>query len=188
MKFDPIKQKGLVMTALEEDGHKITSLDIDTLVPGMYGQVTFRKDGDSYLLDIPKNMTGERFRFWKKTAAGLFLKDYRQFKRDAPHGEWLLVSGKKYQSIVRLIDESEIGDFTAYKMLHGKIKDKYYMHLKTVNSDKNINWNTGYIKQIDDELGEFEEAQLEAALLEESLTVDGEKTKQKAPRPGSLFK
>ena len=66
------------------------------------------------------------------------------------------------------------------------------MHLKTVATDKNINWDSGYIKQSENELNEFEEAELEKALAEEALSASPEgeqkKPKKETPRPGSLFK
>jgi hypothetical protein len=189
MKFNPIKQKGLVKTALEEADHKISTMELVELIPGIYGTVTFRTDSDLYVLHIPENMDGSRFKFWRKTAAGLFLRSLKQLRKGNPSGEWLLIESKSYKSVVRLIESEELDEYKALRLVHGKIKDKYYMHLKTVRSSENINWDIGYIEQDDDELSDYDQAELEKALLEEASNPEGtKKTKNTAPKPGPLFK
>ena len=51
------------------------------------------------------------------------------------------------QSVIRLIDKEEVIHFNALGLLNGKIKDSYYMHLKTVGIDQNIRGNERYIDE-----------------------------------------
>ena len=88
----------------------------------------------------------------------------------------MLVEGKDRKTVVRLIEDEEMELFQGLKLVHGKIKDKHYMHLKTVDSDKNVNWNTGYIDNNKKELNEFEEASQDAS---------PENEVQKDQRPGT---
>jgi len=180
------------MTALQENGHKVSPINIKELLPGIYNEVIVRLQNDKHLLNLPENMDSDRFKFWKKTAAGLFSRDALRFTREKPSGEWLLIEGKNYKTVVRLLDADEHEEFTALKLVHGKIKDKYYMHLKTVVNGNNINWNTGYIiNKTENELNEFEEAELEKAKAEEALNAtvgEQNKPKKSTPKAGSLFK
>ena len=185
MKIYPLKQ-GLKETALQEDGHKVTPISIESLAPGKYRNVTVKLVEGRHLLQIPSNMDGSRFKLWKRTDAGIFSRDLLRFTKGKASGEWLLIQGKKYTSVVRLIDDSENTDFDGLMLLHGKIKDAYYMHLKTVLSTQNINWAAGYINQSENEPNDPKQQ----SQLTEAGNPEGEQNKPNklTPMPGPLFK
>lgn len=182
MKLHPIKQPGMTSTAFEEEGHKITSIDPMDLTPGLYRGVVIKMLENEHILDIPEYMDAVKFRFWKKSPAGILSRDLIRKSRNKEVGEWFLVESENFNTIIRTIKDEELAEFDALKIVHGKLKDSYYMHLKTVPGTKNVNWYSGYINQT--KTTEFDDDE-----MSESLDESEKGTKHKdTPRAGSLFK
>ena len=53
------------------------------------------------------------------------------------------------KTVIRLVTEDEVMLFNSIGLLNGKIKDTYYMHVKTVGINQNIHGSDRYIKEIE---------------------------------------
>ena len=115
------------------------------LVPTLVGGVIISERRGEHVLNLPMSMDGERFRLWKKTAGGIFSKDFLSWLKEKSDPEYLLITGEKWKTVIRLIDEEDVTHFEALKLINGKLKDKYYMHFKTVGMDQNFYSDSKYI-------------------------------------------
>lgn len=99
-------------------------------------------------------MGGEQFGRWKaKGRGGVFYKDLFNHLNGKDHGKYIHVEGEykedeKYIGICRIIEDDELPDFEAKKLVNGKYVDKFYMELvnlseKNENSDEYIQENQG---------------------------------------------
>lgn len=147
MKIHPIKQKELIQTALQEKDHNFKPIEIENLIPGIYDNVTISIKDGCHCLMIPQNMDRLKFKLWKISSSGIFSRDLLRKIKGKSIGEWIKIKSKNYKTIIRLIKENELEEFENLSLIHGKIKDSYYMHLKTLNIDKNIRWSSGYIEE-----------------------------------------
>lgn len=93
---------------------------------------------------MPINMIGEQWARWKNNKGGVLYRDIFKWTNEKEHGKYLSMESGDEKFIIRLIDEDEIEDFQARKLVHGKIKDKSYMILS--NLSKNLE-EDGYIKE-----------------------------------------
>ena len=125
--------------------YTIRDLSIREICPNSIGNVIISIVGDQYLMDIPSNMVGEIFKKWLQGAGGIFSKDVSRFLKGKPHGKYILLEGENERSILRIIEESELLDFEAKHLVHGKVKDKPYMTLRTLSPEHNLTNNLRYI-------------------------------------------
>ena len=125
---------------------KIYPIEID-------GVLVEVKDGRREV-SLPVTMTGEQFGRWKaKGRGGVFYKDLFGFLNEKDHGKYVHVEGEyteneKYIAICRIIEDEELSDFEAKKLVNGKYVDKFYMELvnlseKKENSNEYIQENQG---------------------------------------------
>lgn len=177
MKLNSIPQKGISHTALDEEDHKMTTKNVQELVPGRYKGVMISITNGKHNMVIPETMDRERYGLWKRSPAGIMSRDLMRMRRGKDSSEWVLVESKDLTTLVRLIKEDELEEFEGLKLIHGKIKDSYFMHLKTVNSEDNVYWTEKYINRAETSAG-----------TEGNDTPEGEDNEiSKAPRSGSLF-
>jgi hypothetical protein len=106
-------------------------------------------------------MNGEKYRTWKKRRGGAFYKDVFEFTRGREHGKYVMVTGEDIEYVIRLIEEEELEDFQARRLVHGKIKDKSFMILHN-NSDtpEKDEEEDGYIDENNQEDNENESEHL----------------------------
>lgn len=149
MKINP-KQKEL--TALQEKDYNFKSIKIENLVPGIYDTVTISIKDGCHCLMIPRDMDRLKFKLWKISSSGIFSRDLLRKIKGKSTGEWINITSKNYKTIIRLIKENELKEFEDLGLIDGEIKNSYYMHLKTLNIDKNIRWSSGYIEENKKEL------------------------------------
>ena len=102
-------------------------------------------------VNLPTTMTGEQFGRWKaKGKGGVFYKDLFRWINGKDHGKYVRVEGEyteneKYIAICRLIEDEELPDFEAKKLVNGKYVDKFYMELINLSEiDEN---SDGYIQE-----------------------------------------
>jgi len=100
---------------------------------------------------LPITMTGEQFARWKaKGPGGVFYRDLFSWINGKDHGKYVHIEGEynkdeKKIGIYRLIEDEELPDFEAKRLVKGKLVDKFYMELKDLS--ENSENNDGYIEE-----------------------------------------
>ena len=117
------------------------------LIPFVANNVVIHERNGEHVLDIPADMDGLKFRNWLKKPGGIFSRDFLSWIREKSEAKYFMLRSENMQSVIRLIDKEEVIHFNSLNLLHGKIKDSYYMHLKTVGIDQNIRGNERYIDE-----------------------------------------
>ena len=117
------------------------------LIPFVANNVVIHEKNGEHVLNIPEDMDGLKFKNWIKKPGGIFSKDFLAWIREKAEAKYFMLRSEKMQSVIRLIDKEEVIHFNALGLLNGKIKDSYYMHLKTVGIDQNIRGNERYIDE-----------------------------------------
>ena len=124
----------------------IKDLSIREICPNSIDNVIISiADGDQYHIDLPSNMMGENFKKWLSGKGGIFSKDVSRFLKGKPHGKYLFMESGDDRSIIRLIEDEEIPDFEMKNLIHGKVKDKPYMVLRTLTEEQELTNNIRYI-------------------------------------------
>ena len=141
-----MKIKEIPFTAFDDD-HSIAEIHIAELIPNVMGNVTIWEKEGEHIVSIPPDMDVMKWRKWILTNAGVFSKDFLAWMRDKRNPKYMIAKSEQYKTVVRLIDEEELLEFESRKLVNGKIKDTYYMHLKTVNNGQNIHGHERYIKE-----------------------------------------
>jgi len=117
------------------------------LLPFYHNRVVVRVNEGEHTLNLPEDMDSLKFKIWKNKAGGIFSKDLLRWMREKDHGQYFIVKSENMQSIIRLINEDDVIHFNSLGLLNGKIKDSYYMHLKTVGINQNIRGSERYIDE-----------------------------------------
>ena len=137
------------------------------MIPGIYdGVVVYERNGE-HVLEIPEDMDSLKWKNWMKKPGGKFSKDFLAWIREKGEAKYFMIKSENMQTVIRLIDsdEDELLHYESLGLLNGKLKDSYYMHLKTVGIDQNIRGNERYIgkgaknmpvSQLEDENKELE--------------------------------
>ena len=133
-----MKIKKIPFTAFEEEGHSIKTIHIADMIPNVMDKVTIFERNGEHILDIPPEMDGMKFKAWLKTAAGIFSKDFLAWLREKPIPEYMMVKSSIYKTAIRLIRDDELLTFETLNLVNGKIKDKYYTHIKTVEATRSL--------------------------------------------------
>jgi hypothetical protein len=123
---------------LSEKATQVKDLNLEDLVPTVIDGVTIKIDNGRREISIPDSMNGDKFRTWKKRKGGAFYKDIFELTRGREHGKYVMVTGEDIEYVIRIIEEDEMEEFQARRLVHGKIKDKSFMILYN-NSDPNEN-------------------------------------------------
>lgn len=127
---------------------QVKDLNLEDLVPTIIDGVTISIVDGRREISLPDSMNGDKFRTWKKRRGGAFYKDVFELTRGRDHGKYVMVTGEDLEYVIRLIDEEEIEEFQARRLVHGKIKDKSFMILHN-NSEipENEENEDGYIDE-----------------------------------------
>lgn len=155
----PIKIRPVSPIAFQED-HDIKEIHMLNLIPFYGNRVVVREDNGEHVTNIPEDMDGLKFKKWLQTPSGIFSKDLLAWTREKAEAKYFMIKSNNMQSVVRLIDEEEVLKMNALGLLHGKLKDSYYMHLKTVGINQNIRGSERYISESNSN-APVEEAELE---------------------------
>jgi hypothetical protein len=126
--------------------YTIKDLSIKEICPNSIDNVIISISDDSqYHMDLPSTMVGDSFKRWLQGIGGIFKKDIFNFLKGKPHGKYILMEGPDERSILRLIEDEEFPDFELKHLVHGKVKDKPYMILRTLGPDQSLTNNQRYI-------------------------------------------
>lgn len=136
-------------------------LEITDLLPINIEEVTILLKEGRREITLSDAMNGERFTNWKKRKGGAFYKDVFEFSRGREHGKYVEITGPEIDYIARLIEDEELENFTARRLVHGKIKDKPFMILE----------NRSEIEELDDEAGYIEENESEDSENEQPIML-----------------
>ena len=79
----------------------------------------------------------------------ILYKDLKKSLTNEPHGNYVLLEGDGNIMIARLIEDEELEMFELLKLIDGKIKDKAYMRLRYIESEKTLKSNR-YIDKTDE--------------------------------------
>lgn len=133
---------------LQEEVTQVKDLNLEDLVPTIVDGVAISIINGRREISLPDNMNGDKFRTWKKRRGGIFYKDVFEFTRGREHGKYVKVTGEDIEYIIRLIEEEELEDFEARRLVHGKIKDKSFMILHNNSEiDETEEDQDGYIDE-----------------------------------------
>jgi hypothetical protein len=141
-----LKEK-LAQKEKEEEELKIKNLKIEDLLPQNFGEVTISLHNNKHCVIMKETMNQDKFKTFKKSKGGMFLRDSLAYSRGKDCGKYLLIEGNNERKIVRLIEDEELLLFQIRKLIHGIIKDKPYMLLKKLESRQKLTSETEYIKQ-----------------------------------------
>lgn len=141
-----MKIKEIPFTAFDGE-HNVEDIHIVDLIPNVMGKVTITEKEGEHILYIPSDMDSVKWKKWLITAAGVFSKDFLAWLREKADPKYMMIKSSIYKTVIRLIDEEELLLFETRKLINGKIKDRYYMHLKTVGINENLHGHDRYIKE-----------------------------------------
>jgi len=167
--------KKIEKTVIATD-HKVTMLDIKDIVPQVMSNIIIRViDGYQTLL-LPDNMTGDKYKTFKKSRGGVFARDVLAFSRGKEHGKYFLLKSPSERFIGRIVNEDELLMFQALKLIDGKLVDANYMKLRDLGEDEKLTNSVRYIKNNDqeDEIMELiitEEVELAEDSVEEPTSI-----------------
>ena len=122
--------EGIAVTNLQ-----IKDLKIEEIFPINIDGVLVDVKDNIREVGLPITMTGEQFGRWKaKGRGGVFYKDLFNWINGKEHGKYVHIEGEytedeKKIGIFRLIEDEELEDFEAKKLVNGKLVDKFYMEL-----------------------------------------------------------
>lgn len=142
---------------LSEEVTQVKDLNLEDLVPTIIDGVTVSIVDGRREISLPDHMNGDKFRTWKKRKGGAFYKDVFDLTRGRDHGKYVMVTGEDLEYVIRLIEEEELEEFQARRLVHGKIKDKSFMILHNNSEiDENEEGEDGYIDENNQEDNESE--------------------------------
>jgi hypothetical protein len=130
---------------------QITDLKIEEMIPNNIDGIHISIDNGHRQIILPVMMSGEQFRKWNKGRGGVFSKDVFLWNKGKEYGNYVLLKGEDKKLILRLIEEENLEDFQARKLVQGKLVDKFYMELKNLSENAETQKNLGYIKENDQE-------------------------------------
>lgn len=127
---------------------KIKDLKMSEIIPqGFKNCVINLDDNGKHMLYATEELTGDKFKTFRKSNGGVFNKDVINFTRDKENGKYVLIEGKGERKIVRLIEDNEILLFQTLKLINGIIKDKPYMILRKLQERENLTNTVKYIEK-----------------------------------------
>lgn len=138
-----------ILKNIKESDLKVRDLEIKDIMPNVIQDVIIIINNGTQELHTPSNMIGEKFKKWLKDRGGIFSKDVNRYNKGKKHGKYALLQSKDTKTIIRLIEDDELMAFDFLKLIHGKIKDKPFMILKTVDNDKKLTCFERYIEKIE---------------------------------------
>lgn len=142
-----------ILEAVEEKNLSIKDVKIEDLIPNEYEGIIIGYIEEEIILFLAKDITGERFKKWKKTRGGVLHHDLKNWKANKSHGKYVLLSeNKDIVTIARLIEDNEVKVFDTLKLIDGKIKDKPYMLFRTVKKGEKLTKSDRYIQESDEEM------------------------------------
>jgi hypothetical protein len=144
-----MKRKNKIETPIELVNDTVTDLKIECLIPNVIDNIIVTIFEDHHTLALPMSVNGQYFRAWNKSKGGVFSKDVLNFSLDLPHGKYVLIKGFTMNCVARLISEEEELQFTALKLVDGKIKDRPYMILKKLEEGEKLSSTQRYINEKD---------------------------------------
>jgi len=130
-----------------DTNYVIKDLSLEKLIPQSFNNtsITIIDNHHTTYLDI--NMTGDKYKTFRKSVGGIFSKDLLNFNRGNSSGKYILIEGEEERIIARLIEDEELLLFKTYHLIHGLIKDKLYMKLKKLQKGEKLSNSGRYIKQ-----------------------------------------
>jgi hypothetical protein len=130
--------------------HTLRALEINELCPNSIDGVVVSIDEDNKLrMDLHSSMSSEGFKKWFQGKGGIFSKDVKAFIKGKPTGKYILMEGEGERTILRLIEDEEFPAFEIRKLVDGKLKDKAYMLLRSLQEGESLTTSTRYIEEIE---------------------------------------
>lgn len=140
-------------------------LKISDILPQVMNNVIISVIDDHHTQQLPENMTGDKYRTFKKSRGGVFSRDSLAFSRNESCGVYFLFNDSVDRFIGRMIKEEENLAFQTLKLVDGKIVDVNYMKLKDLAPDEKLTRSVRYI--IKDDL-ESENETEETTMVDET--------------------
>ncbi len=126
-----------ILEAVDEINFSIKDLDIKDIVPNSIDGVLIAFIGEKCQIVLPDNVTGLSFKNWKNGKGGVFFNDVRNYFKNKKSGKYLLLENKE-KHIIRLIEDEELELFNTLNLVHGKLKDKPYMNLRSIRNGEKL--------------------------------------------------
>jgi len=127
---------------------EVKDLNINELIPQVFNDTKVTIYDDHHTLILAYGMSGDKFKTFQKSRGGIFNRDVLAYYRGLEHGKYLLIEGRGgIKTIIRLIDDDELLLFQTLKLIHGIIKDKPFMELRTLQEGEKLTQTTRYIKE-----------------------------------------
>jgi len=139
-----------ILDTVQERNLSIKDLKMNEIIPNVIDEVVITISEKRCELSLPLDMTGEKYRKWKKGRGGIFYKDVLKVVENKSCGNYVLLEGNGDRFIARLIEDNEIEAFNVLKLIDGKIKDKAYMKLRNIKKEQSLNTSNRYIEQNDE--------------------------------------
>ena len=125
----------------------IKDLSLEKLIPQLFDDAAVTIINNHHMLFLNIDMSGDKYKTFKKSIGGIFSKDLLNFSRNKLHGKYILIEGEGKRIVARLIENEEVLLFQTYHLIHGLIKDKPYMQLKKLHQGEKLSNSGRYIKQ-----------------------------------------
>jgi len=126
---------------------KIKDLKMKDIIPQAFNEIIIYQDGNEHAVYMTETMNGDKFKTFRRSKGGVFLRDSLAYSREKEHGNYLLIEGNGERKIVRLIEDEELLLFQTLKLIHGIVKDKPYMLLKKLQPGEKLSSADRYIKK-----------------------------------------
>lgn len=140
----------------EEIHESVTDVNIEYLIPNVIDNILVTIFEDHHTVVLPTSATDVVFKAWYKGKGGIFSKDVLNYSRNKSHGKYVLIKRKSVNHVVRIISEEEELHFKTMKLIDGKVKDRPYMLIKTLEDGEKLSTTKRYINEKDDYTEESE--------------------------------
>lgn len=135
------------LKGVQETFLKVKDVELKEILPNVIDDVIITMNDGTQNLHIPDNMVGEKFKKWLRGRGGILSKDATRLSKGKEYGKYVLLKDTETTTIVRLIEDNELESFSFLKLIHGKIKDKPFMILKTIKNSESLTRFDRYIEE-----------------------------------------
>ncbi len=140
----------------------IRDLSIEEILPQAFDGTVVNMIAGRHVLFLESEVTGDKFKSFRKSKGGIFNKDILDYSRGKESGNYVLIEGGDERKIIRLIKNDELHIFKLYKLVNGKIKDTPYMTLRNLSSSEKLAGAGRYIKENREHETSVDEMSIEA--------------------------
>jgi hypothetical protein len=115
---------------------KINEISLDKLLPNVVDNVLVNINDGKRTVVLNPEMGGVSYKNWLKNKGGIFAKDVRNFTLDKFTGKYVIYESGSEKLVLRMIDDNEILDFEAKRLVSGNLKDTPYMLFKVIENNE----------------------------------------------------